>query len=261
MRKISDLSRLRTHLRLPLGLNRGGLVLPKLVDHAELSLFWSLHHFFSHPWHHHVIFAGVQDGLIKLHPETIFHLIASSTWVTNLRILDRQIKCTGLDDIRRPSISINDTLHDQRAELMQILWHVGVALKWLPPSVKTELDAVKGYLPASKYIGYPDVILRDILEQASLLERFLMDSFTLLMSSISILEATSIKEQARQGQMITRLAFLYVPLSFVTGIFGMNVREINGSPLPMWVPVVSFLVVSVCTLGIYMLWIWKQASR
>jgi Mg2+ and Co2+ transporter CorA len=208
-----------------------------------------------------VIFAGVQDGLIKLQPETLFHLLASSTWATNLRVLDRNIKCTGLEDIRRPSISINDALHDQRAELMQTLWHVSMTLKWLPPSVRTELDAVKGDLPASKYIGYPDVILRDVLEQASLLERFLMDSFTLLMSSISVLEATSIKEQARQGQMITRLAFLYVPLSFVTGIFGMNVREINGSPLPFWVPVASFLVVSVCTLGIYVLWIWKQTSR
>jgi Mg2+ and Co2+ transporter CorA len=236
-------------------------VLPKPVDHAELSLYWSLHHFFSHPWHHHVIFAGVQGGLMKLQPETLFHLLASSTWATNLRILDRNIKCTGLEDIRRPSISINDTLHDQRAELMQTLWHVGMTLKWLPPSVRTELDAVKGDLPASKYIGYPDLVLGDILEQAGLLERFLMDSFTLLMSSISVLEAASIKEQARQGQMITRLAFLYVPLSFVTGIFGMNVKEINGSPLPIWVPIASFLIVSVCTLGVYVLWMWKQASR
>jgi len=88
-----------------------------------------------------------------------------------------------------------------------------------------------------------------------------MDSFTLLMSSISVMEAGSIKEQAQQGQMITRLAFLYVPLSFVTGIFGMNVKEINGSPLPMWVPLAAFLVVSACTLGIFFLWRWKQTSR
>jgi hypothetical protein len=118
-------------------------VLPKLVDHAELSLYWSLHHFFSHPCHHHVIFAAVQGGLMKLQPETLFHLLASSTWATNLRILDRNIKCTGLEDIRRPSISINHTLHNQRAELLQTLWHVAMTLKWLPPSIKTELNAVK----------------------------------------------------------------------------------------------------------------------
>jgi len=59
------------------------------------------------------------------------------------------------------------------------------------------------------------------------------------MSSISVMEAGSIKEQAQQGQMITRVAFPYAPLSFVTSIFGMNVKEINGSPLPVWVPVAA----------------------
>ena len=113
----------------------------------------------------------------------------------------------------------------------------------------------------SKCIGYPDLILREILEQTNVLEKFLMGFFTLLMSFISVMEAGSIKEQAQQGQMTTRLAFLYVPLSFVTGIFGMNVKEINGSPLPMWVPVAAFLVVSACTLGILFLRKWKQTSR
>jgi hypothetical protein len=78
-----------------------------------------------------------------------------------------------------------------------MLWHVNMTLKWLPLSVRAELDAVKGGLPVSKYIGYPDLILREILEQASVLEKFLMDSFTLLMSSISVIEAGSIKDQAQ----------------------------------------------------------------
>jgi len=70
-----------------------------------------------------------------------------------------------------------------------------MTLDWLSPSVKTELDSVKANLLRSKYIGYPDLILHDVLEQANVLEKFLMDSFTLLMSSISVMEAGSIKEQ------------------------------------------------------------------
>jgi Mg2+ and Co2+ transporter CorA len=189
----------------------------------------------------------------------MFHLIASSTWVTNLRILDRQIKCTGLEDIRRPSISINDTLHDQRAELLQVIKYVGMTLKWLPASVKTELDGVKMGLPASKYIGYPDAVLQDVLEDASVLEKFLMDSFTLLISSISVFEAASIKDQAQQGHVIAWLAFIYVPLSFVTSVFGMNIREINDSPLSIWVPVTALLILSVCTFGIVKLWRWRSS--
>ena len=94
-----------------------------------------------------------------------------------------------------------------------------------------------------------------------MLEKSLMDSFTLLMISISVMKAGSIKDQARQGQMTIRLAFLYVPFSLVTDIFGINVREINGSPLLMLVPMAAFLVVSACTLGILFLWRWTQTSR
>ena len=140
-------------------------------------------------------------------------------------------------------------------------WHLKMTLDWLPPSVRTELDAVKENLSGSKRIGYPDSILQDVLEQAIVLQKLLMDCSTILMSSISVMKAGSIKEQAQQGQMTIRLAFLYVPFSLVTDIFGINVREINGSPLLMLVPMAAFLVVSACTLGILFLWRWKQTSR
>jgi hypothetical protein len=80
-----------------------------------------------------------------------------------------------------------------------MLRHVKISLEWLPPSVRAELDAVKGGLPASKYIRYLDWILREILEQTNVLKKSLMDSFTLLMSSISVMEAGSCKDQAQQG--------------------------------------------------------------
>jgi len=37
-------------------------------------------------------------------------------------------------------------------------------------------------------------------------------------------------------------------------IFSMNVKVINGSGLPMWVPVAAFLVVNTGTLAIPFLW-------
>jgi len=71
-----------------------------------------------------------------------------------------------------------------------------------------------------------------------------MDFSTLLMISISVMKTGSIKDQAQQGQMTIRLATLYVPFSFVTDIFGMKIREINCSPLLMWVPFAAFPIVS-----------------
>ena len=135
------------------------------------------------------------------------------------------------EDIRRSSVSINDTLYDQRSEIARTVLHSTMTLDWVPLSVREELEAVKNYLPASKYIGYLTESIKDTLKKAGDLDRFLMETFAPLQSSISIMEAGMSREQARRGQMLTRLAFLYVPLSFVTSIFGMNVKEIKGSPL------------------------------
>jgi hypothetical protein len=97
-----------------------------------------------------------------------------------------------------------------------MIWHAKMTLDWLPPSVRIELDPVEANFPGSKCIGYPDLILHDVLEQANVFEEFLMDSLTFLGNSISVMEAGSIDNQVQQGQVTTRLAFLHVPLSLVT---------------------------------------------
>lgn len=64
-----------------------------------------------------------------------------------------------------------------------------MTLDWVPLSVREELEAVKNYLPASKYIGYLTESIKDTLKKAGDLDRFLMETFALLQSSISIMEA------------------------------------------------------------------------
>jgi hypothetical protein len=64
------------------------------------------------------------------------------------------------------------------------------------PLCKDRARRCESEFARSKYIGYPNLILQDPLEQANGLEKFLIDSFTLLMSSISVMEAESIKKQA-----------------------------------------------------------------
>ncbi|KAI5866280.1 hypothetical protein GGS23DRAFT_556354 [Durotheca rogersii] len=54
-----------------------------------------------------------------------------------------------------------------------------------------------------------------------------MDTLQLLVSPISVLDSETSIQQARSAQNLTLLAAVYVPLSFVTRIFGTNVREIR----------------------------------
>jgi Mg2+ and Co2+ transporter CorA len=64
------------------------------------------------------------------------------------------------------------------------------------------------------------------------------------MSSISV-------EQSQRATRLTQLVFIYVPLSFVTGIFGINVKEINATGLSIWVCFVTLAIIVLLTAGIF----------
>jgi Mg2+ and Co2+ transporter CorA len=180
-------------------------------------------------------------------------------------ILERNVKRISFEDIRRPNLVTNDALHDHRQEIDYTLSEVAKTSKWISPSVGAELEAIKDSLPASKYIGYPHAVLQDVLDNAESLQSFLMDTFQLLLSSISFQEAEASKRHAHRGQLLTQLACFYLPLSLVTGIFGMNVREINGSPLSIWTSIVALLVISTVTATAFVIYrgyekLFKQTS-
>jgi hypothetical protein len=88
--------------------------------------------------------------------------------------------------------------------------------------------------PGHKYVEFPDECLQNIGERSESLEKFLMDTFHLLVSSRGAINSELARKLPQRTQRLTELAFLYVPLSFVTGVFGMNVKEINDSRLPIW---------------------------
>ncbi|KAG9657518.1 hypothetical protein KCV03_g10181, partial [Aureobasidium melanogenum] len=216
-----------TRLHLPLAENRGGLVIPGLHGDHSHSLQEPLQRFSSHYWHLDVLFAS---GKTCLSPKTFFHLLASSLWEDNLRLLDDDIKRIAFKDIRRPSRLINDQLHDLREALVSLREQVIMTIKWMPSSVQHELESIQQAMASvaqSKdpqvrtYVGYPRVTLQDILERCIVLEHFLMDSFHLLVSSTSVLNAETEMEQANRSQRLTQLAF------FIVAVHGIGAHPDN----------------------------------
>ncbi|KAK7976662.1 hypothetical protein PG989_015125 [Apiospora arundinis] len=232
-------------LHLPVSNSRGGLLLPQLLGKPYHSLFQSLQHFFSHAWH----IETITDQILS--PETIMYLWATSTMAENLKFLDGKIKRLAFEDIRRPSIRINDQLHDCRQSLTILSEQVSYTKKWMPHTVQMELETVESNSYPGGYVGFPDTVLGEIRTEGDRIEKFLMDTFQLLVSSVNVLDSEKTFQQARSGQKLTQLAFVYIPLSFVTGIFGMNIQEINGSPIRAWVCLVVLLVTITCTVAIF----------
>lgn len=80
---------------------------------------------------------------------------------------------------------------------------------------------------------------------------------TTLLSTMSILESQKSIEQSRQVNQLTKLAFFYIPLSFISSVFGMNVKEIQTNP-PIWVffvTAVSFTLLSILVAS------WQEVKR
>lgn len=165
------------------------------------------------------------------------YTLAASTWQTNFRELEAVAKHIGFEEIRKPNVAINNQLHDLRRDLDRLRKDVKSTQDWMPEKVREELTDMKGQ--TTKHIETPEESCRQILAASIALEKFLMDSFTLLLSSISVKEAEINAKTSERAQLLTTLAFVYVPLSFVTGIFGMNINEINGSKVPAWIPAVT----------------------
>jgi len=118
-----------------------------------------------------------------------------------------------------------------------------------------------------------------IKERVDNLEKFLMDTSTLLLSNVSVRtsqvtveqaersieEAAVANPQSRRATLITALAFVYVPLSFVTSFFGMNV---GGGHWQWWWVLVALTIVTALTilLGLTVdflerVWPWSEYRK
>ena len=62
----------------------------------------------------------------------------------------------------------------------------------------------------------------------------------------SIRESQRSIEEAVSVKRLTQLAFVFIPLTYSTSLFGMNIEEMTGSGPKLWI----FLLISVCISGI-----------
>lgn len=251
-------------LRCPYSSNYGGVILPYLHSQDGYSLFESLQSFFQHPWHLNVLF-GIRklgDKQYEIDPSqtvlpshALLYLLSSSLWETNLRHLTGQIKHISFKQIRNPNLEINIVLHDRREDLARLKDGLAETVMWAPENVRQYFESNpywKRSLNDSRWNQSPIENMSRLIDEATKLEAFLMETFQLLMSSISVQDNRLSIDQSQRASRLTTLAFIYVPLSFVTGVFGMNVQQINHTGLNIWVCFVTIVGVVIVTIPIFL---------
>jgi hypothetical protein len=235
--------------RLPYAVNRGGVLLPQLLSRPTHSLFESLESFFKHSWHLDLLFPA-ESGVVS--STSLVYLLARSLWESNISFLTQTIRHISFQDIRQPSIEINNTLHDKREDLAHVKTGLLETITYASDIAKEELGSQQDGKYKYGRRGGPIQDLQRLYGDAIKLEAFLMETFQLLMSSISMQHSQASIEQTRRSARLTQLAFIYVPLSFVTGIFGMNIKELNGSVLDLWVVFVCVIAVVLATAIVFL---------
>lgn len=259
----------RPSLRVPYSLNRGGLQLQPLFELREqrrihYSLFESLKSAFMHEWQKSLVFTCYrgQTSTDILPAPILCYLLSNSMCRTNLRYLSREIRRISFQEIKYPNSGINQRLHDRREDLVAYL-KAGLAETslYIPPLIDKYMEGLQsrtGIFTNSARHNTTAAHQQTLLEALEL-ERFLIETFQLLMSSISVQDAKLGIEQSQlsnqqslRATQLTILASIYVPLSFVTGVFGMNLRELNGSGLSIWVFFVGVIIAAIVTALIFL---------
>ena len=117
---------------------------------------------------------------------------------------------------------------------------------------------------ASEAIKKADGASRDLTQdfenlknRAQMLHTRCYESITVLMSSMSIDESKKAISQAERVGKLTLLAFGFVPLSFTTSFFGMNVREFENKTTSIW----WWVVLSVPVFGFAIAFFWWDLGR
>lgn len=84
-------------------------------------------------------------------------------------------------------------------------------------------------------------------------------------SEVMLADSKIMKQQAARTTLLTTLAVIYLPLQLVTGIFGMNIKEITGDGIPRWWACLAALGGGgALTFLVYLAvkwWQWRRSQR
>jgi hypothetical protein len=231
----------RAYLRMAYSTDRVGLLVPSLWDskHAAMNTFDFLQKAMEYTWPRDCLSIGAPthgSHPLAVRPHPLLYVLSDFAWAHNLRHLDAQVKAMGFENMQSPQRDTATKMLGLRDDLNFLRAEVGNMLRYTPPNLVRYFEAERAandswYRPNETPVNSSQRIADD----AKALEKFLTSSLELLMMSIALGDSQRAERDSKRADMLTWLAAVYVPLSFVTGIFGMNLRELNGSSLPFWI--------------------------
>lgn len=140
---------------------------------------------------------------------------------------------------------------------LQVLDSIGTTtrqnLLWMRSTIQ-ELREWASHTAASsaKLSQHPDTQaeLEALIEDLKKLRSRIEQTLDLLMSTTGLAQSSLVIDQTDGINKLTELAFIFIPLSFITSVFSMQVLEFTANPPRMWI---WGLVLSVVVLIVYLI--------
>lgn len=160
-----------------------------------------------------------------------FHLVrilADAVWAINLKCITQQVVEASFGNVEKPDRDVLLVLHELREDLDYLKFEVGIRVKARRAASKVaSLWEQYGSRERDQSADLFFLDFEEIEHEAAVLDQFLTNSLDLLIATVTL------RNSERAG-MLKWLASVFLPLTFVTGIFGMNVRELNDTGRPVW---------------------------
>lgn len=189
----------------------------------------------------------------SLFPSVIMQLLALYAWRNGVGFLAQEIESSWEQAIIGPSVEDFGRLKAARKYAERLYHDLNIWLDQVLPLLKLGITRSD-----DRYINE----LRGLPMQVSNLKQEISDTFQLLIGAIAIRDsevqkqlARESRQQARRATALTALAAVYLPLSLTTGVFGMNITEINQGTPKYWAVLALGSGLLVATLP-FLLWVF-----
>jgi hypothetical protein len=177
-----------------------------------------------------------------------------------------------MGELRRTLADLRELMSDTKMRMMR--WEIGgygVIFNVSDSKTATESGDAKKDATHVDLVVLLDSTAR-LEEKLEVMTKTVNEEIQLFIASISIrdsevmmADSRIMKQQAARTTLLTTLAIIYLPLQLITGIFGMNIKEITGDGGPRWWDcLIALGVGGVSTFLVYLSvkwWQWRGSMR
>ena len=210
----------------------------------------------QHPHLRHILLSDEipQPELAKvvklLDERLILSPLIGYAWSSSVERLSHELSERRSRALTRPSMETYLPLVDLRRPILGMLDTVSAAIQDAPKFEEAyrRVYPIDPSRPSSEDSSPWSDALRSASTSLHALQRELNDEIHLVIGAVTVQDSDASKRQAERATLLTVVAAVYLPLTLVTSIFGMNIREIDGDLLTYRACLKALGVVLGCTI-------------